>query len=135
MFSVEVKTGRLLEIRLIAPVTLEDLQGMGQRLAAVFLEHPGKLVAAADATRAAIVTPDVGQRIVEVFRADNPRIERSGILINQSATFGLQIERFVAEADNPSRRCFRDVFDLKVFLGSHLTHDEHGRLAQFLGER
>jgi hypothetical protein len=77
----------------------------------------------------------VGQRVVEVFKTDNPRIERSAILINQGATFGLRIERFVAEAGSSARRCFRDTFDMKAFLGGLLTRQEHGRLAQFLGER
>ncbi|HYV49466.1 MAG TPA: hypothetical protein VFA20_31625 [Myxococcaceae bacterium] len=135
MFSVEVNVGRLLEIRLAAPITLEDLQGMGQALGEIFHKHQGRLVSAADATRAAIVSTDVGARVVDVFRTDNPRIERSGILINQSATFGLQIERLVAKAENKARRCFHDAFELKAFLGTLLTRAEHARLAQFLSER
>jgi len=135
MFSAEVRVGRLLEIRLVAPVTLEDLAGLGRELGAIFQRRPGKLVSAADATRAAVVAADVGAKVVEVFRNGNPRIERSAILINHSATFGLQIERLVAEAENPSRRCFRDVFEMKAFLGGLLAREEHGRLAQFLAER
>ena len=135
MFTVDVKVGRLLEIRLVAPVTMQDLQGLGQRLGELFQKHPGKLVSAANAARAAAVPADVAARVVEVFKADNPRIERSGILVSDSAIFSLQIERLVAAAEHPARRCFHDAFELKVFLGSLLNRDEHARLAQFLGER
>jgi hypothetical protein len=135
MFTIELNVGRLVEIRLVAPISMEDLVGLGEGLGAIFRRYPGKLVSAADATRSAVVPLDVGTKVVDVFRAGNPRIERSAILINHSATFGLQIERLVAEAKNPARRCFRDVFDMKTYLGSLLTHEEHGRLAQFLGQR
>ncbi|HEY8207832.1 MAG TPA: hypothetical protein VIG99_10155 [Myxococcaceae bacterium] len=135
MISADVHVGRLLEIRLAAPITMQDLQNLGQRLGGLFQQHPGKLVSIADATRAAIVPEDVANRVVEVFKADNPRIERSAILVSHSATFSLQIERLVAAAANPARRCFHDTFDMKTFLGGLLTRDQHARLAQFLAGR
>jgi len=135
MFSVEVNAGRLLEIRLIAPVSVEDILITGERLVQLFQKHPGKLVSAGDITRATVFPPDVAAKVLEVFRVDNPRLERSAILVSSSAVFGLQIERLISQAENPARRCFHDPFELKAFLGTLLTREEHGRLAQFLSER
>jgi hypothetical protein len=135
MFSVDVKVGRLLEVRLVAPVTVVDIDITRERLGLFFRTFPGKLVACGDFSRADVFLPDVATRVLETFKHDNPKIERSGILVSASAIFSLQLERLVAQANNSARRCFREPFELKAFLGNLLTRDEHGRLAAFLGER
>jgi len=132
MFSVEVKVGRLLEIRLTAPVTLQDVQTAYDTIGQLFRKHHVKLVSAADLTHATVFSPDVASKVLEAFKGDNPRLERSGILVSNSAIFSLQIERLIAQANNPQRRCFHDAFEMKTFLGTLLTHEEHVRLAQFL---
>ena len=135
MISIEVKVGRLLEIRLMAPVTLQDIERGAERLGQIFRQHPGKLVGIGDFSRATVLAPEVADRMLEVLKADNPGLERSGILVSQSAIFSLQLERLIAHAANPQRRCFRDAFELKAFVGGVLNHEEHLRLAQFFAER
>lgn len=135
MFSVDVKVGRLLEVRLVAPVTVVDIDITRERLALFFRTFPGKLVACGDFSRADVFPPDVADRVLETFKQDNPKVERSGILISPSAIFSLQLERLVSQANNPARRCFRDPFELKAYLGKLLKHEEHARMAAFLGER
>jgi hypothetical protein len=134
MFSIEDKVGRLLEIRLVAPVTLEDIEQGMARLGRIFETRRDKLVGVGDFSHATVFPPEVADKLLEALRADNPRIERSGILVSSSALFGLQLERLIAYAKNINRRSFHDPFELKAFLGSLLTHEEHGRLAQFLAE-
>jgi len=136
MLSVDVKVGRLLEIRLIAPVTLQDIEQGHQRLVQLFRRQaPLKLVGVGDLTRATVFAPDVASKALQVLKADNPTLERSGLLVSDSAIFSLQMERLVAQAENPHRRCFHDPFELKAYLGNLLTHEEHARLAQFLIEK
>jgi hypothetical protein len=135
MFSIDVKVGRLLEIRLIAPVTLEDIELGMARLGQLFRMRRDKLVGVGDFSRATVFPPDVAAKLLEALKADNPRIERSGILVSNSAIFGLQLERLIAHAENIHRRAFHDPFELKAFLGGLLTTEEHGRLAQFLSEQ
>src|SRR3954466_3027239 len=113
MFSVGVKAGRLLEIRLVAPVTMESVEGTGKLLLQCFQKHPGKLIAVTDITRATVFPQDVAAPRTEVFKVDNPRIERSGILVSDGAVFSLQIERLMAAAEHPHRRCFHDAAHLK----------------------
>jgi len=135
MLSIDVKVGRLLEIRLVAPVTLEELEAGMARLGQLFRVRRDKLVGVGDFSHATIFPLDVANKLLEAFKFDNPRIERSGILVSSSAIFGMQLERLLAHAENINRRTFHDPFEVKNFLGGLLTHDEHGRLAQFLSEK
>src|SRR6185369_8649925 len=110
------KVGRLLEARLVSPVSLEDLEEAHQRLERLFGAHPEKLVLVADYRRATVFTPEVADRLLQIFRSFNHRIERSGALVSAGAVFSMQIERLVANANNPARRTFRDPFEMKAFL-------------------
>ncbi|HEY8210738.1 MAG TPA: hypothetical protein VIG99_24810 [Myxococcaceae bacterium] len=134
MFSIDVMAGRLLEMRVYGPTVPADLDAGQARLIHFFQTIPDKLVVCADFTRAALFSQEVATRVLGAFRYDNPRIERSGILISDSAIFGLQLERLITQAGNPNRRCFRDPFELKTFLGKLLVREEHARLARFLSE-
>src|SRR4051812_149444 len=135
MFSCDVKVGRLLEVRLVAPVTVVDINITRERLGLFFKTFPSRLVACGDFSRADLFQQDVATRVLETFKHDNPKIERSGILVSASAIFSLQLERLITQANNPARKCFRDPFEVKAFLGKLLTHEEHGRMAAFLSER
>jgi hypothetical protein len=135
MFSVDVKVGRLLEVRLVAPVTVIDIDVTKERLGLFFRTFPGKLVACGDFSRADVFAQEVANRVLETFKQDNPKIERSGILVSPSALFSIQLERLVAQANNPARRCFREAYELKTFLINLLSREEQGRLTNFLAER
>src|SRR4051812_16593396 len=136
MFSVNVKVGRLLEIRLVAPVTLQDIDVGSAKLTELLLKHhPNKLIGVGDFSHATIFPQEVATRVLDVLKSDNQRLERSGILVSQSAIFSLQVERLRAPGENITRRAFRDPYDLKAFLGKLLTHEEHARLAHFLSEK
>jgi len=133
MFSVEVKVGRLLEIRLVAPVTLQDIEQIQERLNQLFDQH-GEVVLVADYTRATVFSPEVAAAVLDVFKRGKGRVARSAALVSQSAIFSLQVERLIAQAGNPMRRSFHDRFELKAFLGAALSHEEHIRLVQFLAD-
>jgi len=132
--SVDIQVGRLLEIRVVAPVSMEDIHASEQRLGHFFRLRSDKLIVVADYRRATVLAPEAASRQLEIFRSFNPRVERSGILVSRNAIFSMQIERLVTNAKNPSRRAFHDPFELKAFIGSALNHEEHVRLAQFLAE-
>jgi hypothetical protein len=133
MFSAEVNVGRLLEVRLVAPVTVEDIDRCQERLNELFERH-GEVVLVADYTRATVFSQDVAARLLEVFKRGKGHVARSAALVSEGAVFSLQVERLVALAGNPMRRSFRDRFELKAFLGGALGHEEHIRLVQFLAD-
>jgi hypothetical protein len=133
MFSAEVRVGRLLEVRLVSPVTLEDIDQCQKRLDELFDRH-GEVVLVADYTRATVFSQEVAARLLDVFKRGKGRVARSAALVSQGAVFSLQVERLIAQAGNPIRRSFHEPFELKAFLGSALKHEEHIRLVQFLAE-
>src|SRR4051812_44235466 len=76
MFSVNVKVGRLLEIRLVAPVTIHDLEVGSARLVELLQKHlPNKLIGVGDFSQATVFPPEVANRVLEVLKADNLRVE------------------------------------------------------------
>src|SRR5262245_22234586 len=115
MFSAEVKVGRLLEIRLVAPVTLQELDEIQERLLQLFEEH-GEVVLVADYTRATVFPQDVAAKVLDIYKRGKGRVARSAALVSESAIFSLQVERLIAQAGNPMRRSFHDPFELKAFL-------------------
>src|SRR6185369_8629278 len=115
MFTIDVKVGRLLELRVLGPTVPEDLDRGRDRMAHYFKTIPGKLVACCDFSQASTFSPETAGRVLDTFRHDNPGLERSGILVSDSTIFSLQLERLVKHGDNPNRRCFRDPFELRVF--------------------
>src|SRR3954466_5968425 len=111
MFSADVKVRRLLAIRLVAAVTLEDVERTRTRLEEIFQKHfPNKVVGVGDFSHATVFPQEVAIKVLRCIKMDNPRLERSGILVSQSAIFSLQIERLLAHAENINRRAFRDTF-------------------------
>jgi hypothetical protein len=131
MFSADVQVGRLLEVRLAAPVTPDEIDQLQQRLLHLFREH-GRVILVADYSRATIFSPEVAAKMLSVFRTGNDRLDRSAALVSQSAIFSLQVERMIAQAANPRRRSFHDPSALQAFLAEELSQEEQARLARFL---
>jgi len=47
-------------------------------------------------------------------------VERTALLIGDSAIFSLQVERMIREANNPNRRAFRNGYELEPSVVPHL---------------
>jgi hypothetical protein len=133
MFTTEVRVGRLVEIRMVAPVTIKDIDEMQAHLFEIYARYPS-VVIVADYSRATTFSQEVADKVLNMYRSAKGHSERSAALVSQSAVFSLQIERLITQAANPIRRSFRDPFELRAFLGAVLTHEEHLRLVQFLSE-
>jgi stage II sporulation SpoAA-like protein len=133
MFTVEVRVGRLLEIRLVGLITPEDFEQVSERMDALFAKH-GEVVIVADYTHATVFSQEAAAKLLDIFKRAKGRTARSAALVSQSAIFSIQVERLITQAGNPLRRSFHDPFELKAFLGAALTHEEHVRLIQFLAE-
>jgi hypothetical protein len=135
MFVIENKVGRLVELWVRSPVSIEEVGKFRERLGAVLRGVPGKVVICTDLTFAKIFAPDVAEAFTNMMRADNPKLERSGFLLGRdAATFGMQLERIIRDAANPSRRTFREGADLVTWIGQVLDEAERERVQQFLAE-
>lgn len=132
MLSFKHHVGRVLELRALSPLTMEDMQQGVKDITAILGAHATPMVCCADFRRLGIMADDVTQVIVKTMRADNPRIERSAYVIPaQSAVAGLQWERLVREGLNPQRRLFSDVDQALAWLDGLLTPPERLRMRAF----
>src|SRR5579883_873197 len=104
MWSIDHEVGRLIEVRVESPVAFEDVDPFFKRMRSLIGPMPARAIVCVDLRAARLFPPDVAEGFVGVMRGDNPRIERSGFLVSDSALFGLQIERMIREAGSPLRR-------------------------------
>lgn len=132
MFSSEHHEGRLIELRVVSPITLEEAAALYRAHVEVISKISGDFIVAVDLRRAFVFPPQVTDQLIALATQLNPRLLRSAILINQSAILGLQAERAIKEAGNPNRRTFREPEDLEQWLAEILTKTELSRLHEFL---
>jgi len=73
--------------------------------------------------------------MVTLMRADNPYIERSGILVSGSAVMSLQVQRMLSEAASTGKRQHFTAKELLyAWLDEVLLPEESLRLRAFISE-
>jgi hypothetical protein len=135
MFSVEHRRGRLIETRVQALASVAEVQQFGMRFRQVVsgLTVPQQIVICGDYRAVRVFAPDVAERFAAMLVGANPRVERSGLLLDaEQAVAVLQLERTVRQAGNSSRRTFRAAAELETWLSEILDADEKKRLHEFL---
>ena len=108
-----------------------DVASLKSDIAHAMAQTHGTLCFVLDA-ELGVLRQDIADSYVELARGDNPRIERTAFLVGQAATFGLQIERMIRDAGNPSRRSFHDRRELSKWLAELLPEPERRQLEVFL---
>ena len=133
MITVDMKVGRLIEIRSVQPYTLEEIAFLGGRLAQLMQGRSDRIVGCLDLRGAGVAPSEHTELYAAVLRRDNPLVERTGVLLPPGqATLALQLERIVREAHNPRRKTFRDVAPFCAYLDEVLTTEEQARMRAFL---
>jgi len=134
VYRVERHVGRLVEIRIWSPVSIEEAIDWGKHHDEVVASVGGPYVCLVDLVGATVFPPDVVARYVETMRSEQELV-RTATLLSPSPTLGLQIQRMIREANHPARRAFRDPVELQVWLAEVLDGDERARLAFVLAQR
>lgn len=134
MFSSENREGKLVELRVVTPVSVEEMLDLQKTHLEVTRAIKGDYAVAVDLRRAQVFPPQITERFISLMSQLNPRLLRSAILINESAVLGLQAERAIETAGHPDRKAFRDPVALELWLGEVLSDGEKGRLRNFLLE-
>jgi hypothetical protein len=134
MLSVENHVGRLIELRMTSPMTLEDLAGAHEQLSRVMAAHAGLVVGCTDLLGARVFSQPMTERLAALIRQESPRVERNAMFVGESAVFSMQTERIIRDAGFPNRRAFRAAPDISAWLGEVLDADERRRLTDFLRE-
>ncbi len=136
MFSVVNRVGRLVELTIVAPVSLEEAtRSFIEARTCVNSVAGGKAVTVADLRGSDVFSPEVADKFTLLMRAQNLYIQRSATLVAEGATASLQFLRMVREAGYASRRVFKQRHELETWLGEVLTRPERERLHAFLDER
>ncbi len=134
MFNSENREGKLVELRVITPMSAEEMLELGKTHLEVTAGVDGDYAVAVDLRQAQVFPPLITERFIGLMSQLNPRLLRSAILINESAVLGLQAERAMETAGHANRRAFRDPLELEQWLGEVLTEPEQARLRLFLLE-
>ena len=135
MYSIANKVGRLVELTIVTPVSLDEAQRAFIEVRACIQSISAKIVGVSDLSSIDIFAPEVADQITRLMRSHNVYMERSAFLIGDAPTFGLQFMRMVREAGNPARRIFKRRVELESWLGEILTLEERERVHTYLDER
>jgi len=123
--------GRLASIRFENPITTEEVEGLLSQIISFIGSMHENGVFVVDGKSVDLLAPEIADALIELMRSDNPSIERTGILINESATFGMQVDRMLREAGNPARRSFRNAHQLITWLNEVLDKETRLKLREF----
>ena len=133
MYTIEKHAGRLIEARLAAPLTPNDVQSIVQRVRMLVLSLPGKAVCCIDVIQLDVLPEEAVGAFVALFTRDNPKVERSGFLLARSVSaFGMQVQRMIRSASSPNRRTFDDRAEMQSWLSEVLDPLEQEQLSRFL---
>lgn len=131
--SVANHAGRLIEVRVASPLTIQEAQQLGGELLAAMRNLSGQYVGVVDLLGAHVFTPEVAGTLINLLSGNAPHVIRTAMLIGDSAIFALQVERGIRSSDPEKRRAFRSPEELTAWLGQVLTAEEKAALDRFLG--
>jgi hypothetical protein len=132
MYTMECKVGRLIELRIQPPLTLDELRLWPPQANRIFARVRGQVVACTDLRPARVFTPEVTKQLLTLLRGESPHVERAAILVGEGAVFSMQIARMFRELGGSLRRTFLEPDPAIDWLSELLTPAEVDRLREFL---
>ena len=132
MHKIQNMVGRLVEVRVTPPLTLDEIKQFVEEHKATVSRIPDRYVGVVDLHRADVFPAEVAAALIQLLSQMADRVERTAFLIGESAVFALQIERVIRNAANPNRKSFREPGQLKEWLGEILNASARLRLDRFL---
>ena len=134
MYLVENHAGRLIEVKLASPLAIQEVEQFTQQHLALMRKIPAKYVGVVSLLEAYVFPSAVADGLTKLLSGAASHVERTALLIGDSAVFGLQVERVIRESNNPNRRAFRNGQELITWLGEVLTPTEQKQLEKFVRE-
>jgi len=133
MFSVEMHVGRLIEIVMSSPLPLPEVEGLIRDVRMNVMAASEPVLICVRMERLRVMLPEATEPLLGMLRRDNPKVVRSGYLLAQRyGSLAMQVDRIVREANNPNRRWFTQLDELRTFIDEVARPDESARLAAFL---
>jgi len=134
MYVIGHQVGKLVEVRIWGPTTPSEAMEWERELGTILRLIPGRYACLLDLHDAQVFPQPVADVVLATMRNDNAKLERTAVLVGQSATLGFQIQRMIMEASLPRRRMFQSAGDLEPWLGEVLSEPEKHRLHALLVE-
>ncbi len=132
-YFVEHRVGRLVATRLCSMHDVRQVTRVQLAMSKTLQQVSGRAVLCADWRAIGIFSPEVADGVVAMLAVTNSKILRSAILLGpQAATFSLQAERVIRDANNPARKSFRDQDKLLDWFAECLEPDELQSAKDFL---
>jgi len=94
-------------------------------------KHP--VVGFLDLTQIQVLGRAEADLLLKVMREDNPKVERTAILVHGDALLEMQIERLIRAAASPNREAFRMAGSAVRWLRPSLSPAELASLQSFVG--
>lgn len=132
MHKAQNVVGRLVEVRFASPLTLDEVRQFVGEHHAIIKKLTRKYVGVVDLLQADVFPVPVAETLIQLLSGVAPQVERTALLIRDSAVFALQVERVIRNSNHPDRRVFREPEALQAWLGEVLDIQEQARLGQFL---
>lgn len=132
MHKIQNIAGRLVEVRVTPPLTLDEIKQFVAEHKATVSRIPDRYVGVVDLHQANVFPAEVADALIQLLSQMADRVERTAFLIGEGAVFALQIERVLRSAASPHRKSFREPGPLKEWLGEVLNAGERLRLDSFL---
>jgi hypothetical protein len=141
VLTIDRKVGRFVEARFSGNPTEQDIVEWAKAAEACLRANAARTgqgaVCCTDMRASALFRPSVTEALTNIMRADNKLVERNALLGIGGATFTMQLQRLLREAQPAGeirRRVFVDEETLCKWLEELLTPQETARLKKFLGE-
>ena len=132
MHKAQNVVGRLVEVRFASPLTLDEVRQFIGEFQGIIKKLARKYIGVVDLLQADVFPVPVAETLIQLLSGVAPQVERTAILIRDSAVFALQVERVLRNSNNPNRRVFREPEALREWLGEVLDVQEQARLKQFV---
>jgi hypothetical protein len=133
MYSLENHVGRLVEARLGAPFTVDEVDAWLAKMRVTVAQCRHGVICCIDLLRVDVLAPASAERFLEMMREHNLDVQRTGFLIpTGNAILGLQVDRLIRDAQSSKRKAFRDATSLEAWLVPVMTMQEAQQLRKFL---
>ncbi|MGI5860729.1 MAG: hypothetical protein ACOX6T_01585 [Myxococcales bacterium] len=131
MLEVTRLEGHLVLVKVVSPVTLDEIAQADQRMRDLAREAGGKVLIAADYRQTKLLNQTEADALLAMFRRHNEGIEPSAVLVSsESAMAVLQMSRVIKQANLPTRRAFKVAAELVEWLGDAASGSEKQALAR-----
>src|SRR5215212_588533 len=89
--SVANHAGRLIEVKVASPLSIEEAQQLAGELLAAMHDLARQYVGVVDLLGAHVFPPDVAETLIKLLSGNAPHVIRTAMLIGDSAVFALQV--------------------------------------------